>query len=280
MQRRFLAWVVLVGTGIACSSMVRATMDKFNTAESVCAQTMGALGHALRMYAMDYDEYFPLAYERVPSGAGWRWDMPAQVPAGWQGSHAPDGTGIWANALSPYLKISARARADMLRCPATLPQKVAGVDYAIRVKSPQAVSYTYNGYLHGLSVAYVENPLEQVPGFWEGLGRTHLIGFAVANPYLRCDDPNRFCQFQRCENPSSHYPRGEVRLPTQSVWIHSRGMLLVSLEGQVRAVRLGARFQPQDTDPNIDPFTQYDLHGVPHSAHTDACGYIPLFAPR
>jgi hypothetical protein len=44
--------------------------------------------------------------------------------------------------------------------------------------------------------------------------------------------------------------------------------------------RLGARIAPNSTNPAIDPFDGYNAQGIPSVARTDACGILPLFAPR
>lgn len=278
MKRRFVSWAAILGVGFACSQVVRATVDHFDDAEKVCAEQLRLIGYSMWMYLQDWDEAFPLAYEREHPNAPWRWNQMGQVPPGWHNLNAPNGDGIWANALLPYVRMPQK-RPNPWRCPAAIPEKVEGVDYTVRSRSPYGVSYTYNGYLHNLTLAHLENPMEQIPAVWEGLGRTYIVGFAPVNPYLRCDNPSLPCRYQRCVNPNAHYPRGEVRLPSQSMWIHTRGMFLVSIWGYLRAMRVGARFAPNDTDLYQDPFTQYNLHGVPGGAHTDACGYMPMFAP-
>jgi len=153
------------------------------------------------------------------------------------------------------------------------------VDYSTRVKSPVGVSYTINGYLHQYRYGLISRP-ETVPVIWEGLGREHLIGFAAANPYLRCDRTDLQCIYTPCTDPATTYPRGEVRLPRQSVWVHHNGMFFVMLDGQLVSRRLGARLAPYSTDPAIDPFDQYNSDGIPTVARTDACGRLLLFAPQ
>ncbi len=153
------------------------------------------------------------------------------------------------------------------------------MDYSIRAKSPQGVSYTYNGYLHSYPLAGIVD-LGTLPVVWEGLGREHRIGFAYVNPILRCDRNDKQCRYTPCTTPEATYPLGEVRLPTQSVWIHRTGMHWVMMDGKVVSRRLGARIAPNSTNPLLDPFDQYDQNGVPSVARTNACGHLPLFTPR
>jgi hypothetical protein len=170
-------------------------------------------------------------------------------------------------------------RLSHLSCPATLPRKLPNADYSQRVRSPAPVSYTYNGYLHTYPLALVDNP-DTLPTFWEGLGREHWVGFAPVNPILRCDRADRPCRFTPCQDPNTTYPLGAVRLPQQSVWIHKSGVHFITLDLSLQTRRLGARIAPNSTNPAIDPFDGYNAQGIPSVAHTDACGILPLFAPR
>lgn len=275
MKRGLASWGLCLGVALVGAQLLRAIGDSSDPAEKVCAQNLHRAGIAVLMYIQDYDEIFPLAYEReTPTGA-WLWNEPAPVPGDWRDASSRRGQSVWVNTLTPYM----RTAHWNLYCPATLPAKVAGVDYMTRVKSPVGVSYTYNGYLHEYRLGLVERP-ESLPVIWEGLGREHLIGFAVANPYLRCDRTDKLCLYTPCTDPSTTYPRGEVRLPRQSVWIHRNGMFFVMLDGKLVSRRLGARLAPYSTDPAIDPFDQYDANGIPAVARTNACGHLTLFAPR
>ncbi len=282
MQRGLASLGLIAASVLGATLLIRAVADNFDPAERVCARNLSQMATALHMYLNDYDETFPLAYERPAPNQAWRWNEPAPVPRDWQGG-APRDALTWANLLHPYLRgVNAPESLLRLRCPATLPAKRSGVDYTIRARAPIAVSYTYNGYLHRYQLALVADA-SLLPVFWEGLGREHVIGFAPVNPMLRCDQPDqvgRQCLYKPCEDPASHYPRGEVHLPRQSVWIHRTGMHFLLLNGRLDTRRLGRRLAPNATNPAIDPFNQYNAEGVPSAAHTDACGYINLFAPR
>jgi hypothetical protein len=276
MQRKFGFWGLGLGLVMLMTQLWLAVADNMDPTEKICAQNLSRAGLAVLMYAQDYDERLPMAYELDRPGGRWLWNEPAPVPADWRQAGSQRGSAVWVNALTPYI----RARFWNLSCPATLPERLEGVDYSRRVRSPQAVSYTYNGYLHSYPLALVLNNPARVPAIWEGLGRQHLIGFALVNPALRCDRTDKLCEFTPCADPATTYPHGVVRLPRQSVWIHRSGLFMVMLDGQLVARRLGARLAPYNTNPAIDPFNRYDANGVPAAAHANACGHLPLFAPR
>jgi len=277
MQRRLVSLGLIVLCVLGVVSLMRAIADNFDPAEKRCAQNMYRLGFALRLYLNDYDEQFPMAYERLSSTQPWGWNQPVAVPRNWQ-TGSPHGGWTWANALLPYLWSNKQSH-TFLSCPATLPRKLPNANYSQRVQSPVPVSYTYNGYLHTYRRALVDDPAT-LPTFWEGLGREHWIGFAPVNPILRCDRADRPCQFTPCQDPNTTYPLGAVRLPQQSVWIHKSGVHFITLNLTLQTRRLGARIAPNRTNPQIDPFDGYNAQGIPSVAHTDACGILPMFAPR
>lgn len=277
MKRRFASWGLLLSLAMVVAQLLHAIGDSADPSEKVCAQNLHQIATAIRMYLQDYDERFPLMYERESPTGAWRWNEPVPVPSDWRDASSRRGQTVWANSLNPYLG-NRRNTYWNLRCPATLPAKVAGVDYSTRVKSPIGVSYTFNGYLHEYPLSAVSSP-DNLPMVWEGLGREYLIGFALTNPILRCDRADKLCLFTPCTDPSTTYPRGEVRLPRQSVWLHSNGMFFVMVDGKLVSRRLGVRLAPNSSDP-ADPFDQYNANGIPAVARTNACGHLSLFAPR
>ncbi|CUU38072.1 MAG: hypothetical protein K6U12_03175 [Armatimonadetes bacterium] len=277
MRRRWLLFGVLMATALGVASLMRAVADNFDPAEKHCAQNLKRLGQALAMYLNDYDDHFPLAYQRFSPSEPWQWDTPVAVPRNWQDG-SPSGGWTWVNALSFYTSNAGQVYKSFY-CPATLPAKLPNVDYSQRVRSPMPVSYTYNGYLHSYRLALVADP-STLPTIWEGLGREHWLGFAPVNPLLRCDRASGKCEFVPCTDPATTYPLGEVRLPRQSVWIHRSGVHFVMLDGKLVTRRLGARIAPSNTNPQIDPFDGYNAQGVPSLARTNACGHLPLFTPQ
>lgn len=282
MQRRLASLGLCLAVAFVVTLLMRAVADNFDPAEKICAQNLARYARATLLYLQDYDEHFPLAYEFDSSMGRWRWSEPAPVPYDWQ-SNAPKKESVWVNSLLPYMGVrDYRTPPSWLYCPATLPAKRPSVDYSQRVRSPIPVSYTYNGYLHRYRLALVEDRAT-LPVLWEGLGREHIIGFAHVNPLLRCDQQEQGgegCVFRPCTNPANHYPRGEVRLPRQSVWIHRTGIHFVTIDGKLQTRRLGRRLAPNSTNPLQDPFNLYNDQGIPSAAHTDPCGYLPLFAPQ
>ena len=277
MQRRLVSLGLILLSALGSVSLMRAMADNFDPAENRCAQNLYRLGLAVLLYSTDYDRQFPMAYERLSDTQPWGWNQPVAVPRNWQTGSLHGGE-TWANSLLPYLRSHGQPLSQ-LSCSATLPRKLPNADYSQRVQSPVPVSYAYNGYLHAYFYALVDDP-SLLPTFWEGLGREHWVGFAPVNPILRCDRADRPCRFTPCQDPNTTYPLGAVRLPQQSVWIHKSGVHFITMNLTLQTRRLGARIAPNSTNPAIDPFDGYNAQGIPSVARTDACGILPLFAPR
>ncbi len=244
--------------------------------EAICAQRIRSVTTAFTMYLQDYDEVMPLAFGRARDGA-WLYQYSHPVPYDWRASQAAwreAFASIWANALIPYL----RRPHEALHCPTAIARKISGIsDYANPLRRPLKVSYTYNGLLHQLPMAQVER-LEAVPDFWEGLGRSYLVGFAISNPRLNCSDSARPCRYvPRSPDPPYCSLTGTMLLP-DSLWIHPRGVVMAFLDGHIAWRRLGLAVSPNDTNPENDPYTGYSSSGVPSNFWWDGC-YPLIFRP-
>jgi hypothetical protein len=100
-----------------------------------------------------------------------------------------------------------------------------------------------------------------------------MEGFALTNPALRCDDPNRPCHYFSCTygNPGNAYPTGAMFVLDGPMWIHSNGALFAHADGSAKWRRLGAQIAPANTDRRVDPYTRYDSNGYPRSYWWDEC---------
>jgi prepilin-type processing-associated H-X9-DG protein len=240
--------------------------------EDQCVSRMRMLSTAMLMYLQDYDEVFPLAFGRDTMG-NWLWSYAHPVPYDWR---QPDPSreaafaSMWANAILPYLSFRGGApRYDLLYCPATIATKIADSNYANPRRRPAKVSYTYNGLLHRLSLGQSDNPAT-VPALWEGRGRTYLVGYALSNPTLRCENPRIECRYYSPARDGACRVSGAM-FTTDSLWIHSKGTVMAYMDGHVSWRRLGLAIAPNNTDPNYDPFTGYNTSGVPSYYWFDGC---------
>lgn len=171
----------------------------------------------------------------------------------------------WSNALQPHIK-----NWGLHACPSAAAVRLNGVNYTV---APAArINYTYNGLLHGLSVATVAAP-STLPVFWEGRGKAAVEGFALTNPSLECTDLTRPCRYFSCLSGAiaNAYPRGVMFGLNGTMWIHSQGAVFVLAAGSARWRRLGAQLAPNDTDWRTAPYTQYDSQGRPGNLWWDGC---------
>ena len=240
--------------------------------EDQCIARVRVLALAMTMYLQDYDEVCPLAFGRDTAGI-WLWNFLHPVPHDWVPSDpARDAAraSMWANAIVPYLSFRGGApRYDLLHCPATIATKIADSNYANPRRRPAKVSYTYNGLLHRLSLGQSDNPAT-VPALWEGRGRTYLVGYALSNPTLRCENPRIECRYYSPARDGACRVSGAM-FTTDSLWIHPKGTVMAYMDGHVSWRRLGLVVAPNNTDPNYDPFTGYNTSGVPSYYWFDGC---------
>ncbi len=241
--------------------------------QTACLNNAKQQGLAFMMYQNDYDETYPLGFGREGATGAWQWNRFHATPHDWRGS-VPFGSPLhqaylvhWSNAVQPYLKNDA-----VYACPSATMRRGSVNDYSSPRRAPAKVSYTYNGLLHGLSAAAVVSA-STVPMLWEGRGKAGVEGFALTNPSLRCDDPNRPCGYTSCiwGAPANPYPQGVMFGLDGAMWIHSQGAVFVFADGSAKWRRLGAQLAPANTDYRTDPYTLYDSHGQPGQYWHDGC---------
>ncbi len=269
-------WFGVVLVALLLSVVVPTLVAQIRDDEAICAQRIRNLTTAFVMYLQDYDEIMPLAFGRDRSGT-WLSQYSHPVPhdwrtaqSGWRDAFAS----MWANALIPYL----RHPHENMHCPTAIARKLSSVsDYANPLRRPLKVSYTYNGLLHQLAMARVEHPAT-VPAFWEGLGRSYLVGFALSNPRLNCSDPAAECRYVPRRSEPPYCPLTGTMLTPDSLWIHPRGVTMAFVDTHVQWRRLGLVTSPNDTNPEYDPYTGYNSSGVPSNFWWDGC-YPLIFRP-
>ncbi len=259
------------------------TQAREKARQTTCTSQSKQLGLAFMMYLNDYDETYPLGFGRDMNTGQWLWDHYHAVPSNWRSSVPPSSPLFhaylvhWSNAIQPYLR-----SLQVYGCPSAPLKRLNTGDSQQTTPSP--VSYTYNGLLHGLSQASVACA-SSLPLVWEGRGRSGVEGFALTNPALRCDDPNRPCRYFSCLNGpvNGAYPTGAMFRLDGTMWVHSQGAVFVHADGSAKWRRLGAQLAPANTDPRVDPYTQYDAEGNPGQFWWDGCNpwlFRPDYEPH
>jgi prepilin-type processing-associated H-X9-DG protein len=130
------------------------------------------------------------------------------------------------------------------------------------------ITYSYNGYLHSYDISDISDNSTTIL-FWEGLGESSR-NFAI--PRLDCTDPFLPCNYDDVSLDTLGAP------PEGSVWTHGRGANFLFLDGHAAWRRLGEK-AGVPTDPNVDPFHQYDRSGRADKLWLDESGRAPLFKP-
>jgi prepilin-type N-terminal cleavage/methylation domain-containing protein/prepilin-type processing-associated H-X9-DG protein len=249
-----------------------------------CLSNYKQMGNAGLAYLSDFDEHFPLSF--AWHGNQWGWRYIYTTPPDWRAGSTSSVIAIrsqyWGFTLQPYIK-----NYGIYTCPSSAELRLSGVDYNNPQNKPWAnINLAFNGYLHAYPIAGVRKAA-QVPMFWEGWGKINFAGFGGSTPQLRCDrsstDPNDPpCRFQgTCMTPRSQYPEGSfivADIPPPTMWIHSRGMIWLYVDGHASWRRMGGSAR---TSAFVDPFPDYDMNtGRPGSTYwADYCGHAFLFRP-
>jgi prepilin-type N-terminal cleavage/methylation domain-containing protein/prepilin-type processing-associated H-X9-DG protein len=243
-----------------------------------CLSNDKQMGLGFMMYVQDYDETYPLAFGRSVT-SGWLWNFNHAVPVNWRPLAAGDHRLAcypvhWANSTQPYIK-----NTQLLACPSGVNVSIAA---DVPVVPPAPVAYTFNGLLMQYSMAGVAAPA-QLPMIWEGRGKANVVGFALSNPALRCDnnmDPTG-CRYQPASTNCTSTFTGTFSamfVLSGTMWVHNGGANFTLADGHSKWRRLGATLTPGNTDWRNDPYTGYNAQGFPGFYWWDGC-HAWLFRP-
>lgn len=272
-QRRWLVDGLMTGACLAVISWVVAQAiaqgeDEERNA-AVCSGNVRQLGVALTLYTSDYDGYFPLAMSANGEAKTYRWNEwhPFSSTLVKSPGHGYDS--YWVYALVPYV-----AKQGVFACPSGQAKEVVdGGGY----EGGDSISYTYNGLLNGFDGAGIVAPSALVV-IWEGMGSVKMVGYATAQPTLRCVSIRETCRYQPYKAPI-----GVMFRPLGTMKIHDGGLHMGFADSHVTRRKVGLQVTsgsagPPFTDPLTDPFTGYSAAGVPGYYFTD--GFHPwLFRP-
>lgn len=227
--------------------------------QTACVSNMRQMGTSFKLYQSDYDDKYPLGQTMLPSG-GW-WNNLHVVPARW---HAPF-SGIQQhnydtfvfNTIQPYLN-----NWGVYKCPSGSDNRFSdptAYTTGTGIIQPVPISYNYNGLVSALTDSSVASP-SGLRILWEGRGRQSVLGFSRPSPFLSCP-AGPTCVYQGLNSA----PGGNMSIPTPLVtyWVHNRGGNFGFADSHVKWNRMGAQLTPQTTDRERDPWSRYNLNGVP-----------------
>jgi len=239
--------------------------------QTSCLSNQKQLGTSIIIYVQDYDETLPLAYGKF--GGAWQWANYMDVPYNWEPGQSQAiydcYASFWANAIYPYSK-----NYQILACPSAPLVKLG--TYPASTIQPAAISYSYNGDLHGYSMAGVVTA-STCPLLWEGDGKAKLFGFQTANPDMDCGGAGG-CTYQPVVNGGCSgngcidyvWNGGNVDGPMP---VHSGGQVFTFIDGHSKWQRVGAAVTPAKADKGTDPNCTYDANGYSQLSWYDAAYY-------
>jgi prepilin-type N-terminal cleavage/methylation domain-containing protein/prepilin-type processing-associated H-X9-DG protein len=228
------------------------------------------------MYTQDYDETNPLAFGySMLDGVGYHWQYNHAVPWNWRSTafRKEIAQQQWSSTVQPYIK-----NFGLYACPSGSKVPTAAADAVLGI-DPIDTEYCYNGLLHGYPVAGEVNPAT-VPFIWEGRGKANVQGLALSNPTLFCDKPAQGCIYipKNGACAAGNGGTGVMFTVAGSMNIHTGGAQFAMADGHAKWRRLFAAVAPANTDPAVDPYTQYNAAGFPASYWWNGC-HAWLFRP-
>ncbi len=248
--------------------------------QTSCLSNQKQLGTGLMMYVQDYDETYALAYPKY--NGQWLWYYFMSVPANWiPGQSAALTTAysqFWANSTQPYIK-----NYQVLACPSAQLVKLSGLPTPGAV-APVPVTYSFNGDLHGYTLAGIANPAS-CPAVWEGDGKAKLLGYQTANPDMECDGSagctytavksNGSCSTDGCYDYL--WNGGNVDGPMTT---HGNGQVFTYADGHTKFRTMAAVVQPARNGWMTDPYCTYDKNAYAQLSWYDAqYDHAYLFRP-
>lgn len=234
--------------------------------QTSCLSNNRQWGSAFHLYLSDSDDTHPLAMSVDGAQGRYRWNVNHAVPYNWRTSlgaqYAEEMKTHWSNSVYPYLQ-----NYGVYACPSGRQVKIDNVNYSETGGiSPREVSYTYNGHLHSFPATGVTSPSELILS-WEGRGKVAVLGFALSQPTLACTQP--ITSSVPCVYRPASLPPGAMFVLLGTAWIHNKGANFTFCDSHAKWRRLGAQTIPSHTDGRVDPFTLYNVEGMPTAYWVD-----------
>lgn len=247
-------------------------------------ENLNRVGRAVMQYVQDSDDVLPLAYGRARNGA-YTTNRAHYVPADWPSGQGGDtfyedrivaSPTFWANAVLPYLPQNTSYYSPGMRL-FYLSADLAANDLGRR---QMPVSYTYVGTLSSWPMSAVAGP-STMPVLWHGLGRGATAASGLASPILFCNVVSQPCQYVPKVAGCSSALNGQTSSllsPLARMRVYERAAAWMTLSLQARTRPLAAKLRPDQTDPDVDPFDQYEANYIPGLYWWDNCHPL-LFRP-
>lgn len=241
---------------------------------------------AVQMYLNDNDDTFPNSM--VPTdGTAYNWNRFVAVPlpntAATNAVQLDAAVNFVFNNMQPYMK-----NYDLLRCPAGINLAVTG--FYIPTDWPgnkPPISYTFNGNLNAYPSSAVASPSDQI-SFWNGRGKSALIGAGYLTPFLICNVNTAPCRYVpptgTALNQCAAGNGGASSIARTSGGfgfnVFNGGANFAFADSSAKFRKLGTPGVPGNlTDPRRDPFAQYDKNNPTHRYWDSAFCHPYLFRP-
>ena len=219
-------------------------------------------GTASQIYMGDNDDLFPLAqgyYGAYPNGqwlAGYVHDTPSDWYPGVGPFYKAAMDAMWSNSMQPYMK-----NLDLFTMNGAPEYNIFMDDFSVAVKKIAKTNLQFNGLLSSYSSSSVAAP-SQLPSFTQAAGKTNIMGYAISNPTLECDNAADACTYKP-SSPTCGANNGEYSGfkyaktgPTFPFVTFSGGQVWTFADGHAKSQRVGANVNGK-TDYRFDPWSMY-----------------------
>jgi prepilin-type N-terminal cleavage/methylation domain-containing protein len=238
------------------------------------------MASATHIYLSDHDDRYPLGFGQDPYfgfyGYNWVHDVPADLNSPMYADYVDMFGSSWANSTHPYTKSYA-----MLAAPSVKDRDLFSEGYSSNPRAAK-IGLTYNGLLHGYSGSAIVSP-SSVMLYTMANGNENYYAYAVANPYLICEDSSQGCSYTPTNSSCSFAANGSTSAlysPVDaSMWVFGNGMNVAMADSSAKFRKLGMNIEGK-TDFKTDFYSQYDKAGIPGAQWRDEfnCHSI-LFRP-
>jgi prepilin-type N-terminal cleavage/methylation domain-containing protein len=225
------------------------------------------LGTAVQIYLSDYDDCYPLGSVQVTSISATATTANRFVPTpvkiatdlGVEPIRVNASAAFWSNSIQPYVK-----NLQIMKDPAGKDYGGGTLSMMNGLAAPagsQALSYTYNGLLHGYSSTSVASVSDLIV-LWTGQGKRSLIGSAIVSPWLNCPETSPSCSYIPPSATCDATKNGQSSSYTSNSSgngydMYSGTATYAFADSHAKARRTGVR-QTGDQDARTDPFARYD----------------------
>ena len=217
-------------------------------------------GTASQIYMGDNDDLFPMAqgnFDGTQWLTGYVHDTPSDWYPGVSAKYKAAMDVMWSNSMQPYMK-----SLDLFTMGGATDFNAFNEDFSVAAKKLSKTNLQFNGLLSSYSATSIAAPA-QLPSFTQSGGKVNILGYAVSNPTLECENPSQPCTYKPSTPTCDGSQNGDfsgfkyIRTkPTFPFATFSGGQTWAFADGHAKFQRVGANINGK-SDFRTDPWSMY-----------------------